>query len=200
MTFPKRHPQINWCVNKEPFLQLHECCLFLLLHKYDFTKQPKHMLPTDKTITHCPGRPAWAPDGGGQGQPPSCALCWSPAGARPPLPRSRLGFQPSELSKLAAGGLAASCSRAPASSPRPPLLCVLRPPPGLRGEASAGSQRPSAPDSRGDTCGAPVPAERRRSRGGGAAARSGPGIRSPARARPAAQSGPVPLRVRSAAV
>lgn len=151
------------------------------------------MLPIDKTITHCPGRPAWAPDRGGQGLPPSWALFWSPAGARPPLPRSRLGFQPSELSKLAAGGLAASCSRAPASSPRPPLLCVLRPPPGLCGEASAGSQLPSAPDSRGDTCGPQSPQS-----GGGAGAeerRPGAATGDPQRCpRPAGRS----FRARSA--
>lgn len=38
--------------------------------------------------------------------------------------------------------------------------------------ASAGSQLPRAPDSKGDTCGPRVPEEQRRSRGGGAAARS----------------------------
>lgn len=77
-------------------------------------------------------------------QPGSPAV---PAGARPPLPRSRLGFQPSELSKLAAGGLAAGSARAAASSPRPPLLCVPRPPPGL----VAGGPLPCAADSRGGT-------------------------------------------------
>lgn len=94
MTFPKRHPQINWCVNKELFLQLHECCLyFFFSSQIGFYKTAVEYVDhwqNDNTLSVRASVDTGPRDR--QGAAPSPALLWSPAGPGRPSPSPGSGF------------------------------------------------------------------------------------------------------------
>lgn len=123
---------------------------------------------------------------GGQGAASWLGSLLVPGGgqaAPPPLPAQVSAFRVEETCCRRIGG-----ELLPGSGVVPAPTAPLCP------AASASSQLPRAPDSRGDTCGPPAPPS-----GGGARAEARrPGAatrdRSAARARPAAHSRPAPLR------